>query len=229
MSRTLTAAEAKQEHIQKMGRALGLLYDALWQEVAWLYAGWLEYVELYGAAASRVELLNQAAPRFFRMVQDSLWEGTILSIARLTDPPKSMGKENLTIQALPAVIDDPSTRAAVARLVDQAVAAADFCRDWRNRHIAHRDLALAIQQGARPLQEATRQKVRESLEAIAAVLNSISVYYTDAEVRFDLGVGPEGALALLYVIDDGLKIEATREERMRRGEIHAEDFEPRNL
>ena len=56
---------------------------------------WEEYLELFGKTSSRIHLLNQSAPVFFKIVQDSLWENIILHLARLTDPPKSAGKNNL--------------------------------------------------------------------------------------------------------------------------------------
>jgi hypothetical protein len=85
-----TSDEAKIERIAKMGEELGELYDALWQQVAWLYQKWGEYVVLFGTKPSRVELLNLAAPKFFRIVQDTLWKDVLLHIARLTDP-ESLG------------------------------------------------------------------------------------------------------------------------------------------
>lgn len=77
MSSHLTYEETRQHYIEKMGEPLGLLFNALWQEMAWLYQKWNEYVELYGAKPSRIDLLNKAAPSFFRLAQDSLWEGTL--------------------------------------------------------------------------------------------------------------------------------------------------------
>ena len=97
-SNVRTPEEARTEHIRVMGEELGSLYDALWQEVAGLHGKWSEYAALFGTRESRVDLLNQAAPYFFRIVQDSLWEDVLLHIARLTDPPKSAGKSNLTVQ-----------------------------------------------------------------------------------------------------------------------------------
>lgn len=123
----------------------------IWQQVAWLHNKWEQYVELYGTKESRVTLLNQAAPLFFRVVQDTLWEDVLLHIARLTDSPESMKKANLSIQRFPAVIDDGPTKLAVETLIDEALNASEFCRDWRNRHIAHRDLRLVLDEAALPL------------------------------------------------------------------------------
>jgi hypothetical protein len=78
--------EIKQYYIERMGTQLGTFFYALWQEVAWLYIKWQEYIELFGKKPSRVDLLNNAAPLFFRIVQDALWYDILMHIARLTDP-----------------------------------------------------------------------------------------------------------------------------------------------
>lgn len=225
-----TADEALQSYIASMGAALGKQFHALWQELAWLYSKWGEYVELFGTKAERIDLMNRAAPRFFRIVQDSLWEDTLLAIARLTDPPKSVGKENLTIQTLPALVADQKVSVEVRRFIDRSVAASDFCRDWRHRRIAHRDLKLAIELGTTPLKHASRLNVKNALEAIANTLNHVSVHYGHPQTMFDMGAGgSNGAVTLLYVLDDGLKADTARRERIRSLKYSAEDLKPGNL
>jgi hypothetical protein len=73
-----TADEAEAKNIRAMGPEFGALYDALWQQVAWLHNKWEQYVDLFGTKPSRVTLLNRAAPKFFRVVQDTLWEDVLL-------------------------------------------------------------------------------------------------------------------------------------------------------
>ena len=112
-SNELTADQVRLRNLQAMGEEVGSIYSQLWQELAWLYREWAEYVALFGTKESRVELLNEAAPAFTRIVQDSLWEGVILHIARLTDPPKSVGKRNLSIRALEEAVTDSEVKATV--------------------------------------------------------------------------------------------------------------------
>ncbi|MGZ8401653.1 MAG: AbiU2 domain-containing protein [Methyloceanibacter sp.] len=109
--RSYTAQESRERYIAKMGEALGTQFAALWQEVAHLHMSWSEYVELFGTKPSRIDLLNSAAPRFFRILQDALWDETLLHIARLTDSPESgKGKSNLTIRNLPELVDEPAAK-----------------------------------------------------------------------------------------------------------------------
>lgn len=205
------------------------MFHALWQEVAWLHSKWTEYIELFGSKPSRVKLLNNAAPNFFRIVQDALWEGTLLHIARLTDSPKSAGKHNLTIRQLPELLKDDELRDSVKQLIVTAVEASAFARDWRNRRIAHRDLELAIEKGIRPLERANGEKVEMALDSISAVLNAVSLHYQNSTTIFDAGGSHNGAVNLLYVIDDGLKADAERRMRMGRGNYREEDHGPRGI
>jgi hypothetical protein len=141
-----TAAQARQYNIEKMGETLGKQYSALWQEVASIYWRWGEYVLLFATNSERVAVLNKASPQFFRMIQDDLWDAVLLHIARLTDPPNSFrrkDKSNLTIQNLPNLIEDPSAKAKVTSLIELATKQSAFCRDWRNRHIAHAEASLS--------------------------------------------------------------------------------------
>jgi len=87
MSRTIAPEAIKADNINSMGKDLGELYTAIWNEVVWLHMKWGECVELYGTRKSRIELLNKTASRFFRILQDIFLEDIILHISRLTDNP----------------------------------------------------------------------------------------------------------------------------------------------
>jgi hypothetical protein len=167
-----------------------------------LHLKWSEYREIYGTNSDRVDLLNRAAPEFFRVVQDTLWEGTILHIARLTDRPTSRGRANLTIQRFPHLVD-LEIKSAVETKVDEAIAASDFCRDWRNRRIAHSDFDLAVDR-ARPLHAASRKALGEAMASIVAVMNTVSTHYLDSETYFLGAQSRTGAESLLELLKAGL-------------------------
>lgn len=229
----MTADESRLRNIGAMGENVGAIYSQLWQELAWLYRIWAEYVALFGMKESRVTLLNDAAPAFTRIVQDSLWEGVILHIARLTDPPKSMGKPNLSIRTLEDAVMDPVLRAKISAAIIQVQLASEFCRDWRNRHLAHRDLDLALKRGAEPLEPASRVKVNQALSGLSDVLNVLTRHYFDSTTIFDfdvrVGGGPGGAMSLLYFIDMGMEMERTRKEHLRSGNFDPTDYRPMDL
>jgi hypothetical protein len=228
MGSYLTAAEVKQEHIEKLGNNLGSLFHELWNEVGSLHIKWQEYVELFGKKPSRIDLLNQSAPVFFGIVQESLWENVLLHLARLTDPPKSAGKNNLTLKRLPNLVDT-EIRETIIKQIAYAEEKIGFCRDWRNRHIAHRDLKLAMGEHAEPLKPASRAKVKDALKSIVMILNTISEYYMKSTMAFDLITEPGAAEDLLYVLDDGIRTDVERRKRIEAGKYLPEDLVHRTL
>ena len=228
MSRNKTAAEQKDDYTCSMGSYLGAVYYSLWQDVAWLHVKWDEYVQLYGTKRERVDLLNSTARLFFKVVHDVLWSDILLGIARLVDPQKTGGKENMTIRLLPNAVD-PSISATVDCLTNRAVEASQFCTDWRNRRIAHRDFAVVMGESSKPLEQTSHAKVSEALRSIAAVLNAVEVHYQNSETHFTAFPHSDGAGQLLYILDDGLRMDQQRRERLRKGEFPSKDYEIREL
>jgi hypothetical protein len=122
----------------------------------------------------------------------------------------------LTIQRLPDLVEKQDVE-PVKLLVKEAIEAARFCRDWRNRRIAHRDLKIVLNQDAKPLEVASLEKVRNALTAIEKVLNWVAQRYTGGTIVFP-PIPPTGAEALLRVIYDGLKEREQREMKIRQGD-----------
>ncbi len=229
MAEENTPGQAKAEHLEKLGPKLGPVYHALWEDFAWLRVKWAEYRQLFGTSPERIDLLNSAAGFFFRILQDTLWEDTLLHLARLTDSPDVGGKRNLTIRALPELCDDPFLRTTVSRFVDEALNAAAFARDWRNRHIGHCDLALALDTNSKPLSPASRAAVSSALTALHRVFNAISECLLGSTLADHVITPATGAEALLYVIRDGLEAEHKRRSRIESGEFTHEDIRHRPI
>lgn len=227
MGQYLSADEVRQQYVAALGKELGEIYHELSNELAWLYFKWDQYRALFGESPERIDLLNGAAPLFFRLLQDALWEDTLLHLARLTDSVRSCGKTNLTFRGLPPLVVDPVVQDKTAQLVLAALAATEFARDWRNRHIAHRDLRLALNEPTEELTPASRKLVNEGLAALAAVLNYLHMQYFHATVQFGLTSEHGDALSLLYVLRDGLEAANQRRQRLREGKPISADIQPR--
>lgn len=228
MAVELTDEQVGQQYVGAMGRELGRVFHYLWKECAWLHLKWHEFVALFGTNARRVDLLNVSAPAFFKIVQDLLSEDTLLHICRLTDPAVSRGKkENLTVCRLPLLVL-PALRPKVEHAVAATQRQCRFARDWRNRHIVHRDYPLALDRHANPLETATMKSVNEALAGIARVLNILEGYYLHHEpIPYNMPIEPLGnADALLYLLRDGLDARAALERRLRSGEFLPGDMTP---
>lgn len=224
-----TAEQARDENIAVMGQEIGAIYSALWQEVALIYQKWSQFVELFGTSPERVDLLNKAAPALFRTFQDSLWGDLLLHLARLTDPPRSVGKSNLSLQRLQETLIGSSVETGVKESTSKAVTATAFARDWRNRKLAHRDLDLALGQHVVPLAPASRIAVKEALSAVADVLNIVAGHYRVSTTMFDLSGADADAASLLYTLRNGLRYEEERRIRLKSGTYTQDDFHPERI
>ena len=225
MSHQSTAEEVLDQYCRAMGPELGKQFGRLWNECAWLHHLWHEYVVLFGSKPERIDLLNDAAGAFFRLVQDTFWDATLLQLARLTDPPRSVGKDNLTLERLPGLVHK-AIKPETERLVAEIQAKCRFARDWRRRRLAHRDLDLAIGEATIPLAPASRASVRAAIDAIAALLNAIDGHYRDCTTAFQSVRPPRGAEALLYVLRDGLETRDKWKERLASGHLDPDDLRP---
>ena len=225
MADVRSADQLAENYRRVLGPELGGIFYALWNELAWLDAKWQQYCELYAKSDRRIKLLNDSAGFFFRIVQDLLWEDVIISIARLTGPIRSMGKDNLTLRRLPGLVQDTALRLELQAAVDQSVIAATFAKDWRNRLLAHRDLSLAIGSEAEPLALASRTIVREALSCMQKVFDILHVRHFGSPVAWSLFSPSAGAETLLYHLAAARLAEEKRFKRLREGKALPDDFE----
>lgn len=213
-------------YLASMGPKLGPFFYRLYKECVWLHWKWSNFAILFGTKPERIDLLNSAAPSFFNLIQDVMWEDILLHIARLTDSTSIGKKDNLTLLALPQMLDLGANSEAEG-LLEAVVDNCKFARDWRNRHLAHRDLDLALQRNAEPLALASRKKVKEALRAIDELLNAVDLRYTGSSVAYDHGWSEPGdAESLLYVLRDGTEAEAAKRERLRAYQPLPSDLVP---
>lgn len=181
-----------------MGPALGDLYFLLWQELSWLNRTHLEFNQLFASGNDHVDLMNRYGRDFFSLVERLLWHDLFLGLCRITDPPRSAGKDNLTVQRVPPLISDPSLMADVQLLVDSAASRTAFARDWRNRQIAHRDLLKSMDPVLHPLSSATRQDLDDSMLALEKVMNAVQLSFLNSTTSFGVIQAERGACELMY-------------------------------
>lgn len=222
----MNAEEVRQQYIEAMGAELGELFYALSTELTWIHWRWNQYRILFGEKPARIDTLNEAAPFFFRLVQDVFFEDTLLGIARLAGPAKSLGKPNLSIERLPPLLSSSALRAEVPHLVEVAQSDSAFAIDWRNRHLAHRDLNLALQTSVKPLAPASREQIEKALSSLRNVLNHVEQALRQATTSYAHSPVVGDAEALLYVIRDGLRRQRDRSARWEKGELHEDDLSP---
>jgi hypothetical protein len=211
-----TAEELKQERIAKMGEHLGVLYDSLYNEVIWIKHKWIEYRELYGTNETRIELMNYSAPWLFFIIQKVLFEDILLGLSKITDPPGTGKDETTTLRVIPQFIHDANLKNNVQRCLTTIISHTDFCRDWRNRVIAHKDRKLTLDDpNSKPLQTANRLKVQDAITSIENLINVIEQHYFNSQTAFHFLDSDRGALSLLELLNDGVKFRAERDKALK--------------
>jgi hypothetical protein len=215
-----TPQERRQQYIAAMGAPLGKQFYRLTNECARLHLKWKDFVTLFGTSEQRIQLLNSAAPAFFVMVCDCLWEDILLHLSRLVDADK----RTLSTRPLSRLVV-PELRTKVEGLSDELFAKTAFARDWRHRHIAHLNRALALDEGAKPLAGASRIHVKEAIAALVNLLNAISVHYGHGLMAYEYASQLGDAGQLLHTIYAGVEANQQRMERLRAGTPAPGDFE----
>jgi hypothetical protein len=224
-----TAAQAKEKYIAKMGDKLGPQFHELRQEVIYISRKWMEYVALYGTKPSRIQLMNATAPVFFRTIQDVFWDDMLLHIARLTDPSETGKCSNLTLQNLPDLIADEKLKAKVAPLVKSALDQSGFCRDWRNKLVAHRDLDTAINGTADQISGGSREQVDKLLKTMAEIMDAIELHFMEATTHYRFDGDSGRAKDLLFFLDDGKKRHEERRARILSNKATPDDLAYRDI
>lgn len=207
-----------------MGRDLGELYYALSGELVWLNWEWSQFTKLYATKQSRLNLMNETAPFFFVIVQRLLWHNALLSLSRLAGPPRTAGKDNLSIRRLPGAVADSKFRKKIQRLVNRAVKRSTFAITWRNKYLAHRDLNRALRRRAGQLPIASQKRLEAALAAIADVLNALQLRYEGSTTLYGFADVAWDADSLLGVLRDGQIREQLRSKRLEAGEYYPEDW-----
>jgi hypothetical protein len=155
----------------------------------------------------------------------------VLHAARLTDPPETgKGKRaypNLTLQRLPALVDD----AGRDELQELVVAAGEACKTLkarRDKWIAHRDLNLALDASPNVLPGIDFGEIHHALETMRRAMNHLEIKYSRLREGYEYAssIGGGDVDSLIYYLRKGVRVEESQTERFRSGKPLAEDLEP---
>ena len=213
-------AEIRAEHIRVMGRNLGTVYNALWNEVVWLHAKWDQYRQLYAHSPQRVAFLNKVAGHFVRVVQDTLYNDILLHLTRLTDRRPN----TLRLQRLPKLAP-PVLAPELDQLVKDACQACKCAEASRNQHIAHTEFTRALAGTFEG--DPSRADIEAALRAVRTVLNRLEAHYWQSETGYQHFFSHGGdAESLVRYLWKGFQAEEQRREHFLQGKPLPEDQEP---
>jgi hypothetical protein len=218
-----TYEESHQEYMRAMGPELGERYHILWNQCALLHMKWDNYVEMFGSDQEQFDVMNGVAPGFFNLVQSTFWEGIILHLCRFADPANVSHRKTMSLEALLA-LPNSNKVLKLTGLITEARHKIKFAQDWRNRSLAHLDLDYALDQQAKPLAPASRAHVRDAINAIVAVLQSVEMHFTSCEIGF-CGTGAREASFVLRELKLISSLRSEREGRLKNGSATEDDLD----
>jgi len=210
-------AEVRAQQVVDMGEDLGRVYNALYHDLSWLHMRWRMFRQVFATSPERADVLNATAPAFFASLETILVQDVVLELARMTDPPRSAGRDNLSLRKLPGLIEDLDLKAQVESTLATVVERCEPMRDWRNRRLAHRDLELATKTASEELAGVSRATIEAALESCRTLLNLLELHYRDGTVAYEQGViGSGDGDSLAFYLEAGLKAVAQEYELERR-------------
>jgi len=173
---------------QSIPEDLGALYGTLEREVQWLHAKWKIFYQLFVVSEERVKFLGNKAPGFFGIIQEVLRDDIFMALSRLTDPPRTGNKENLSLERFVEQLkesEESDFYRGVSKQLNRIQSHCKPFRDWRNRKIAHRDLPTALEYHPDPLPGINREMIEDALRMIAGLLNRVLKHFEDAETAYE--------------------------------------------
>ncbi len=207
-----------------MDRELAEVYVAIYREVLLLHTRWDEYSTLYGTGNDHIEVMNKIAPNFFSIIQKGLQENITLQIARLIDPPCTMGNKNLSIKLFPELIQNGKLKEkgklkeTVEKLICLTEKAAEPCKAWRNKWHAHRDKGIVLRDKGivldaetEPLPSIEQRNISDSIDAITDILDVIRSHYHGKRTS-TVYIGLSQAERVLEILDRHIR---TQQETLK--------------
>lgn len=196
--------------------------DALYGFILEIHEEWKTLMGLFGSGDKRTQLLHLTARGFFDTVYQTLLRDVLLGIARLTDPLKTAGQDNLVLERLtqlPEVVADAHLYAAATSALGELKERAKSVRDYRHKYLAHLDFLTSIRAGEEVVPGIRRDDVEALLSAIGSLFNVIDGSLRNREVMFDRVRTVGGFEHLLVALEDAqalAEVPSTERHRLRR-------------
>jgi len=184
-------------------------FEAAKQQLITASAKWQLVEQLFAKSQVRSDFLRRTGSGFFALIRDSLVTDVMISLGRLLDKLQLNGNDNLTLERLRTSVSEPGNNELVLKLADHlqnAKAAYEATRLYRNKRLAHNDLKTILEQEALPLPHATVSEIRTTLREVGEFLNAIELHYQKSTTTFGYVMIVGDADGIVGLIGDGLRL-----------------------
>ncbi|MBI4492695.1 MAG: hypothetical protein HY690_07900 [Chloroflexi bacterium] len=206
--------EVEADFVAKFPPDAGHLAHELWRDLAHLHYNWKNYRALYGSSPETIELLNSTASTFFALLDGILFHDIVLAIARLQDPPRSVGRDNASLARLVALLERHVEPSLYTAWSDQLRAIQTYCeplRTIRNRIVAHSDLEMALVYHDEPPQGLSRAWIEGALKQLRDLNGAIERHFRGSSTSHEHVISQFNAEALIFALKAACEHERCRE------------------
>lgn len=188
------------------------VFQDICQDLASLNGKWRLYLDLFSGKET-VALLNEMAMGAFQTVEEALRIDLTMSICRLSDPLRSSGQENLSLEVL---VQKLKHVPGLAALWQDFKSKCDPVRRYRNKRVGHNDLNVALKPHENPLPGVGRSVIEGILASAGRIVNHAYQAYVNGEMRFEALVLGDGK-ALVFALKMAKQREDEERDRMLHG------------
>ncbi len=152
------------------------VHKALRTQVLQLQIRWAQFTFLFTVSDKRMVVLSNVAPGFFEIIKEVLRDDAFIALSRLTDKSSTFGHQNLSLVTLVELAEasgNTELATKASSLLDALRARVEAIRAWRDKWLAHTDLAEAKLD--KPLEHAKVQRGHVD-EAITLVLQLMRLF-----------------------------------------------------
>ena len=186
-----------------MPSSLRDLLKGLHPQVLQAHVRWAQFLALFTASDDRMQFIYRVAPWFFRLVQDTFRDDAFITLSRLTDRSRTSGRTNLTLVSLVEAAE-ASGQAAIAaparELLDKLLNQVESIRKWRDKWIAHTDLAEALSATPLPAAKVQRGDIDEAFRLTREIMALIASHLGQPRYHYESVIVIGGAEALLKAL-----------------------------
>jgi hypothetical protein len=151
------------------------LLDAVERKFTQVGYRWVIFCQLFDSGQENVDLLNKSGSNVFQLLQQLILDDVMLSLCRLTDPPRSMGSENASLRNLVEKLQTRlpgQSKLKIDTKLTELNAHLAKVRVLRNKALSHNDLTHAL--NAALLPRPTYDELEGAIGAATSILNEIT-------------------------------------------------------
>lgn len=151
------------------------LLNAIERELTQLGYRWAIFCQLFDSGQDNVDLLNKSGSNVFLLFQKLIIDDVMMSLCRLSDPPKSMGYENASLRNLVGKLEEElpqESRKTIETKLTELTQHLVQVTTLRNKSLSHTDLSHALNTELLP--RPTYDELERAIQAATCILNEIT-------------------------------------------------------